>query len=144
MTFLLLLLSPSLFSFLSLPHGYVHTHTRIDELKKGGSLVYGADEDDEEKGPGRNVKHHTQVLLVDTAASSFDIVYFLLSFSHSSLSPFPLNCPFFLSLSLSLNLPPFPSLPGDNWVPRKRDPDLSEAGVRGQDVLALLVSIYGK
>jgi hypothetical protein len=105
MTFLLLLLlSPSLFSFLSLPHGYVHTHTRIDELKKGGSLVYGADEDDEEKGPGRNLKHHTQVLLVDTATSSFDIVYFLLSFSHSSLSPFPLNRPFFLSLSLSLSI----------------------------------------
>ena len=29
-------------------------------------------------------------------------------------------------------------------MPRKRDPDLSETGVRGQDVLALLVSIYGK
>ena len=34
---------------------YTHTHafTSPDELKKGGSLVYGADEDDEAKGPGR-------------------------------------------------------------------------------------------
>ena len=53
------------------------------ELRKGGSLEYGVDEDDEEKGPG--------------------------------------EC----------------------WEPRKRDPDLTEAGVRGLDVLALLVSIYG-
>jgi anaphase-promoting complex subunit 2 len=53
------------------------------ELRKGGSLEYGADEDDEEKGPG------------------------------------------------------------DHWEPRQRDIDLSGVGVRGLDVLALLVSIYG-
>lgn len=33
---------------------------------------------------------------------------------------------------------------GDFWEPRKRDPDLTESGFRGLDVLALLVSIYGK
>ena len=27
-------------------------YTNLDELKKGGSLVYGADEGDEEGGPG--------------------------------------------------------------------------------------------
>jgi hypothetical protein len=109
-------------------------------LKKGGSLVYGADEDDEEKGPGRDIKYHAHFFLVDTAASSFDIVYFLLSFSPFLTPPYLHS----LSIVLFLSLPPFFSPPGDNWVPRKRDPDLSEAGVRGQDVLALLVSIYGK
>lgn len=53
------------------------------ELRRGGSLEYGQDEDDEEGGPG------------------------------------------------------------ENWEPRKRDPDLTESGIRGLDVLALLVSIYG-
>lgn len=53
------------------------------ELRKGGSLEYGPDEDDEEAGPG------------------------------------------------------------DHWEPRRRNPDLMEAGGRGLDVLALLVSIYG-
>ena len=53
------------------------------ELRKGGSLEYGPDEDDEDGGPG------------------------------------------------------------ENWEPRKRNPDLAEAGSRGLDVLALLVSIYG-
>ena len=53
------------------------------ELRKGGSLEYGADEDDEDMGPG------------------------------------------------------------ENWEPRKRDPDLIEHGLSGLDVLALLVSIYG-
>ena len=53
------------------------------ELRKGGSLEYGADEDDEDMGPG------------------------------------------------------------ENWEPRKRDPDLIEYGLSGLDVLALLVSIYG-
>jgi hypothetical protein len=33
--------------------------------------------------------------------------------------------------------------PGENWEPRKRDPDLIEHGLSGLDVLALLVSIYG-
>jgi hypothetical protein len=33
---------------------YCHFH-RTDELKKGGSLVYGVDEDDEENGPGQNL-----------------------------------------------------------------------------------------
>ena len=32
---------------------------------------------------------------------------------------------------------------GDAWEPRMRDRDLTEPGVRGLDVLALLVSIYG-
>ena len=32
---------------------------------------------------------------------------------------------------------------GDKWMPRKRNPELSETGARGLDVLALLVSIYG-
>jgi anaphase-promoting complex subunit 2 len=53
------------------------------ELRRGGSLEYGDDEEDEEKGPG------------------------------------------------------------DNWEPRKRDRDFSGEGVRGLDVLALLVSLYG-
>lgn len=53
------------------------------ELRKGGSLEYGPDEDDEDGGPG------------------------------------------------------------ENWEPRRRNPDLAEAGSRGLDVLALLVSIYG-
>lgn len=54
------------------------------ELRRGGSLEYGVDEDDEDDGPG------------------------------------------------------------ENWEPRKRDPDLAQlVGVRGLDVLALLVSIYG-
>lgn len=53
------------------------------ELRKGGSLEYGPDEDDEDAGPG------------------------------------------------------------DHWEPRKRNFDLVEAGGRGLDVLALLVSIYG-
>ena len=54
------------------------------ELRRGGSLEYGVDEDDEDEGPG------------------------------------------------------------ENWEPRKRDPDLAQlVGVRGLDVLALLVSIYG-
>jgi anaphase-promoting complex subunit 2 len=53
------------------------------ELRRGGSLEYGDDEEDEEKGPG------------------------------------------------------------ENWEPRKRDRDFSGEGVRGLDVLALLVSLYG-
>jgi hypothetical protein len=53
------------------------------ELRKGSSLAYGIDEDDEESAPVKN------------------------------------------------------------WEPRKRNPDLTESGTRGLDVLALLVSIYG-
>lgn len=33
--------------------------------------------------------------------------------------------------------------PGDDWMPRKRDPELIEKGERGLDPLALLVSTYG-
>ena len=40
--------------------------------------------------------------------------------------------------------PTFYCYSGDFWEPRKRDPDLTESGFRGLDVLALLVSIYGE